>query len=312
MLIWNRTTSDSFWPRVKGNNEDWTMHDPLWCEVLAVWKGDHPTLSNGDNDVFGQRLGFFEEDQVWVAKLLDVDGNIIENVANLAIGIQPGHASPVEVDYSAADDEFFTAWGDPRNSDDPTGFVNLNLNFFGQRLDNDDTHKMSWLNGDRSGTVANTENITLSGSSNYENSPAGIAHSPVRNEFLVLFAFEDMSMGRSLDVYGQIVSGTQDTDVEDDEFIPTAFEVSPNYPNPFNPETMIRFNIPEKNRVTVTVYDLVGRKIKTLMDGLKQSGQHQTVWDGMDERGKAVASGIYFYEVRFGSHTQIRKMTLLR
>lgn len=303
---------ECLWPRVKGNNELWDMADVLWCELLAVWKGKELNNDDADNDVWGQRIGFFKEDQNWVAKHLDVNGIVVDNVANLAIGLQPGWASPVEVDYSVMDDEFLTTWGDPRNSDDPYDWNNLNHDFFGQRLDNDDDHIMSWLNGDRTGTVANTENIPLSGTSHFEDSPSGIAHHPTRNEFLVLFEYEDKTMGTSLDLYGVIVSGTQDTDVESRRSVPTKFELEANYPNPFNPETTIRFGIPEKNHVTVTVYDLMGRKVKTLMNAIKPAGQYQTVWDGMDDAGNPVVSGIYFYEVRNGNDSQIRKMTLLK
>ncbi len=95
--------------------------------------------------------------------------------------------------------------------------------------------------------------------------------------------------------------------------VPQRFILHQNYPNPFNPETAISFEIPGiGGQVTVTVYDILGRKVKTLLDRVMLPGEHRVVWDGRNDRGVLQASGIFLYRVQFGGQIQTRKMLLLR
>lgn len=86
----------------------------------------------------------------------------------------------------------------------------------------------------------------------------------------------------------------------------------PNYPNPFNPETEIRFQLRETSYVVVKIFNIIGEEIRTLMDEPREAGYHHVRWDGKDKNGKAVASGIYLYQLRAGSFSQVKKMNLLR
>ena len=94
--------------------------------------------------------------------------------------------------------------------------------------------------------------------------------------------------------------------------IPLKFELSQNYPNPFNPSTEIQFAIPTNQRVTINVYNLLGKQVKTLVDKTVTAGRYKISWDGSDRFGTQVASGIYFYELRFKDMIKMRKMLLLR
>ena len=88
---------------------------------------------------------------------------------------------------------------------------------------------------------------------------------------------------------------------------------SRNFPNPFNPSTAIRYAVPETGaRVTLTVYDLSGRLVRTLIDEDRAAGEHSVVWFGRDDRGNELASGVYFYRVRIGGYSAERKMLLLK
>jgi len=99
-----------------------------------------------------------------------------------------------------------------------------------------------------------------------------------------------------------------------------AFTLSSNYPNPFNPGTRIDFQIPHKSHVTLRVYDVLGRPVKTLVDGVLPASvvtPYFAIWDGTDETGTRAASGVYFYRMDAkgesgASSTQIRKMVLVR
>jgi|GEM_PF-6867533 len=85
-----------------------------------------------------------------------------------------------------------------------------------------------------------------------------------------------------------------------------------NYPNPFNPETEIRFKLPEASHVTIRIYNSLGQEIRKLADQQYQSGSHSLRWDSKDNRGHKVSSGLYFYELQTGAVRQVRKMTLVR
>ena len=117
----------------------------------------------------------------------------------------------------------------------------------------------------------------------------------------------------SLPLFGPI-SVTIRTAVEgENEFTgPTSYQLSQNYPNPFNPETTIRYQLPERSPVSLVVYNLLGQRVRTLVEETKEAGFHQVRWDGRDEWGRTVASGIYFYHMRAGPYSEGKKMTLLK
>ncbi len=96
---------------------------------------------------------------------------------------------------------------------------------------------------------------------------------------------------------------------------PETFYLSQNYPNPFNPSTTIGFQIPQQSRsefVELTIFNSLGEVVKTLASGKMNPGFHVYTWDGTGNAGEAVASGVYFYRLRAGKYSAVRKMLLLR
>ena len=93
---------------------------------------------------------------------------------------------------------------------------------------------------------------------------------------------------------------------------PADFALGNNYPNPFNPETSISYQLPEACHVRIKVYSLLGREIATLVDSPMQASEHTVTWDGTDARGLTVSSGIYFIRMEAGAFTAMRKVTLMR
>ena len=86
-----------------------------------------------------------------------------------------------------------------------------------------------------------------------------------------------------------------------------------NYPNPFNPETTISYDLSGESVVTLTIYDISGQVIRTMVNNQAMSaGHYKSVWDGRDESGAKVASGVYFYQLRAGGFIAKKKMTLLQ
>jgi hypothetical protein len=93
---------------------------------------------------------------------------------------------------------------------------------------------------------------------------------------------------------------------------PEKIELAQNYPNPFNPRTTISYQIKDNCRVNLTIYDMLGRVVKTLVDENQTPGYRSVVWDGRDIKGNTVASGVYFYRFKAGSFIQSHSMTLIK
>jgi subtilisin family serine protease len=94
--------------------------------------------------------------------------------------------------------------------------------------------------------------------------------------------------------------------------LPETFALGQNYPNPFNASTSIRFSLDKPGVVTLSIFDLLGRKVRQLHSGKLSAGEHAYVWDGSDDRGSAVTSGIYFYKLTGDEGSQTRRMVLLK
>ncbi len=93
---------------------------------------------------------------------------------------------------------------------------------------------------------------------------------------------------------------------------PSSFALWQNYPNPFNPSTVIRFALPQAGQMRLAVYNILGHRIRMLMEGVRPAGEFQVTWDGRDEAGRQVASGIYIYRLEAQGQSQTRKLTLMR
>lgn len=98
----------------------------------------------------------------------------------------------------------------------------------------------------------------------------------------------------------------------DRPLVPEKFVVYANYPNPFNPSTTIRYELPEQTFVTITIHDLLGRSIRTLTKETQVAGYRAVVWDGLDNKGQVVSSGIYLLRVKAGQKQVIKKMMYLK
>jgi len=98
----------------------------------------------------------------------------------------------------------------------------------------------------------------------------------------------------------------------DEVFLPSEFRLFQNYPNPFNPSTRIRFTLPKRVHARLEVYNVLGQRIKTLLNSEMQAGRHEVVWDGRNSLGYRVGSGVYFYRLDAGKFVSAHKMVLLK
>ncbi len=109
------------------------------------------------------------------------------------------------------------------------------------------------------------------------------------------------------------VDSTEDgVDNDDSQASPVLNGLAQNYPNPFNPETSITYSMQKAGNVTLDIFNLKGQKVKSLVNGYQEKGNHTIAWNGTDESGKSVSSGVYFYKMKSGQYTSSRKMILMK
>jgi L-ascorbate metabolism protein UlaG (beta-lactamase superfamily) len=102
------------------------------------------------------------------------------------------------------------------------------------------------------------------------------------------------------------------TSVADQAEMPKGFRLEQNYPNPFNPTTTIEFSLSQAARVSLKIYNVLGKEIRTLGNGDQPQGDHRVFWDGRDERGQPVTSGVYLYKIEVAGFVQVKKMVLVK
>ncbi len=108
-------------------------------------------------------------------------------------------------------------------------------------------------------------------------------------------------------------SGLPDDEPDDPPSdLPTILALSQNFPNPFNPGTQLNFALPKAGRIRISVFDVRGRRVSTLVDESRDQGNYFVRWEGVDEQGRQVPSGLYYARMEFGAEVQTRTMTLVR
>lgn len=136
---------------------------------------------------------------------------------------------------------------------------------------------------------------------------------------LTTFGFETLSDAAKRSTIAERVidwlSGPTAIDDDEPPAIANRFELKANYPNPFNPSTIISYVLPNSegnDNVSLVIFNQLGQKVRTLVNETQPAGAHQATWNGLDDAGRGVASGVYFYKLQYGEHQATRKMLLLR
>ncbi len=137
-------------------------------------------------------------------------------------------------------------------------------------------------------------------------------YDPITLKSLGWFPCEADSVSYKYRVWGELSNERKWTDDSNDINIPTQLRVLGNHPNPFNSTTTIRFGISEAAHVKISIYNLLGEKVTSLIDKHMVAGSHSIIWDSRNDKGKRVASGIYFYTIGVDNKLEVKRMTLLK
>ena len=143
--------------------------------------------------------------------------------------------------------------------------------------------------------------------------PSGSSPLPTSTSFMLTQADTD---NPDASYFAQITNGCGTlTDIDPPhgfEVTPSAFALDGNYPNPFRTQTTLQFDLPEPVDVTLSVYDVMGRRVATLVDQSMPAGSHDIAWQGRGQDGQALASGVYFVRLTAGDRTATRRLTIVR
>ncbi len=129
------------------------------------------------------------------------------------------------------------------------------------------------------------------------------------NTLVAITNISDSDSAMSADFTVSFASAAGD---EDNEVLPSVFELAQNAPNPFNAETVIKFSLPEGGKINLEIYNVLGQKVQTLASGYLDAGNYSLNWDATAENGKIVPSGIYFYRLNTADGILCKKMLLLK
>jgi len=129
----------------------------------------------------------------------------------------------------------------------------------------------------------------------------------------------DLFIGELEDIQDAYIHNTlvmlptgDDVSLADVTVMPEKFTIHQNYPNPFNPVTTLRYDLPENGNVNITIYDMLGRQVKTLINQNQDAGYRSVVWNATNNYGEPVSAGIYLYQIQAGEYMQTKKMVLLK
>jgi hypothetical protein len=228
---------------------------------------------NDDGDVYAQR---------YASDGMAVGGNFrVNDDATTVYQAEPSVSAN-------ANGEFVIAWTDRREGDE---------DIYAQRYEND-------------GAPLNVNFRVTSTSEKTQWSP----NVALRDDRIYMAWVDSRAGGSGYDIWANVLTFGDPIGTGDDVRPPRSFSLAlgQNYPNPFNPSTTITFDLPgrpgDRRPVTLVIFDLRGRRVRSLVDADLDPGRHRIHWDGRDDRGESVASGLFLYTLRAGDETFTRKM----
>jgi|GEM_PF-2506804 len=300
-------------------------------EFMVSWSSNR--AAPNDWNIMVQRIAYFQGNDAlemgliegfqdpfaWVSVPLNVNGKpdpngFWMNWHNYAATNNPEYQSWNNLDYNQNTGEFLVVWNDWREEGYgtwPPGHADI----YGQHLYIDPLDSsLVWTDhlGNRGHDPA--ENTPIAATSMDEGNTAypALAYSIVSDQFLVTYQYADPSERTIRGIHGTMHAGAPYTSVHEESVLPRDVLIARNYPNPFNPETVISFSLPQSGKTSVVIVDLLGREILRVFNGMLASGLNEVRWNGKDSRGRPVGSGVYFYRIESRGNVLTGKMILIR
>ena len=268
--------------------------NPLFCDPDS---GDYtlaensPCVGTGEN---GANMGAFG---VGCGIQVDWDFSLSEPVIEV-MGIDnvwnPGDTISVEMDFCNNTDVAHN-WYPGVTIESDSSLTSLHIgHIWFYAMFADECHAISW------GTIANTSLISdtivefraYPEALNCQNQPE--------------YCINGDTLTFEVPIVVQVISA------EPEPFTPEEFSLRQNYPNPFNPVTTLRYDLPENGHVTITIYDMLGREVKTLINQTQDAGYRSIIWNATNDYDKPVSAGIYLYQIQAGEYISTKKMVLLK
>lgn len=221
---------------------------------------------------------------------LSLDGRILLDAGGISVSTYPSSKhSSLLLSSKGIDDAFICVWEDLRN---PAGF-------YAQRIDS---------SGDRLWGQNDAVITTRTAVPNYHDICSDMQGGAIVSWFEQPSFYISVQQISSNGNLGEVI-----TAVNKDKPRSTSqrFQLFQNYPNPFNPSTIIQFHLSYAREVELNIYNLLGQKIKKLVSEKLLPAEYQLEWDGTDDSGRKVTSGVYYYRLKVDEKTQTRKMVLL-
>ena len=162
------------------------------------------------------------------------------------------------------------------------------------------------MNNTEYGVYNDDLNVTINATYNYWGNPSGPYHPQTNPGGTGNAVSDSVNYSNWLEKYTYVVQELPDAE------LPDHYELFQNYPNPFNSSTNISYQIPTKSYVNISIFDINGRLLRTLVNQRQDAAKYKVIWDGKDNSGNNVCSGVYFYVVKTGNFIDSRKMLILR
>jgi hypothetical protein len=258
------------------------------------------------------------------------DPGNIDSLIIATVQISPGIPSAMIPVYAVTDDPVADLllpleWSSIDNDIHPGGVyyqnILLNWDLMEDTIEIDDSHARVWGSHDLGGESNPT--LNTGGQRQLVMLIRMVVHPGADEQFVPVCNYVDMIHGPALFtledgttsftpliICGGLRYGA--VDIPEIKSLPDKFSLEQNYPNPFNLNTEITFTVPSGSQVTLDIYDILGKKIKTLISEYLEAGYYSVRWEGVDQSGKALSSGLYFYSLESGATRLSRKMLLLK
>jgi hypothetical protein len=296
-IIWNDSRGPSSNRKYYGQHlnasgvNQWTANGKRLTSEIQDMYGVTNFIVDGSNGlIFGYSLSVTYYDQTIFAQRVSNDGTVLWDTLGVPIcALKWGRTMPEVI--NDANGGAIMSWSCDRTSD-AADYPSYLYDIYTQRIDT--LGNILW--------TANGAPVCTA--TNSQSSPKIV---PIDGGGAIV-TWADLRGGANLDIYAQRLNANGTiTDVRTSASIPDKFELKQNYPNPFNPSTTINYQLPTQSHVTLKVFDMIGREVAILVNGMQDAGNNSVRFDASN-----LPSGIYFYKIKAGNFIGTKKLLLLR